>query len=60
MFFFFKFSVHSTLQTVKAAAKAVPILEIDSDERLLVHIGYSPRRYPILQSCCAILIDVSD
>ncbi|KAH9756058.1 Oxidoreductase zinc-binding dehydrogenase family protein [Citrus sinensis] len=41
----FKNSTIELCQTVNAAAKAVPILEIDSDERLLVHIGYSPRRY---------------
>ncbi|KAK9215881.1 hypothetical protein WN944_007887 [Citrus x changshan-huyou] len=43
----FKNSTIELCQTVNAAAKAVPILEIDSDERLLVHIGYSPRRLPI-------------
>ncbi|CAI0548430.1 unnamed protein product [Linum tenue] len=34
-------------QTVKGVAEAAPILEGDWDERLLIHISYSPRRLPI-------------
>lgn len=33
------------LQTVKAIADAAPLSEIDLDERILIHISYSPRRY---------------
>lgn len=33
------------LQTVMGVAKAAPLSENDWDERLLIHICYSPRRY---------------
>uniref|UniRef100_A0A6N2MUS0 Protein odr-4 homolog n=1 Tax=Salix viminalis TaxID=40686 RepID=A0A6N2MUS0_SALVM len=33
------------LQTVKGVAEAAPITETDWDERLLIHICYSPRRW---------------
>lgn len=36
------------LQTVKGVAEAAPVSETDWDERLLVHICYSPRRYIFL------------
>lgn len=32
------------VQAVKAVAEAAPSLEVVWDERLLVHIGYSPLR----------------
>lgn len=32
------------LQTVKGVAEAAPVLEAEWNERLLVHICYSPRR----------------
>ncbi|KAF8411316.1 hypothetical protein HHK36_003863 [Tetracentron sinense] len=34
-------------QTVKGVAEAAPFFESDLDERLLIHISYSPRRLPI-------------
>lgn len=33
------------LQTVKGVAEAAPVTETDWDERLLIHICYSPRRW---------------
>jgi hypothetical protein len=33
------------LQTVKAVAEATPVSEIDREERLLIHICYSPMRF---------------
>jgi hypothetical protein len=30
---------------VKGVAEAAPVTETDWDERLLIHICYSPRRY---------------
>lgn len=33
------------LQTVTGVAKAAPLSESGWDERLLIHICYSPRRY---------------
>ncbi|KAI4308648.1 hypothetical protein L6164_031704 [Bauhinia variegata] len=41
----FKNSTIMLCQTVKGVAEAAPILESDWDERLLVHICYSPRRW---------------
>ncbi|KAJ6335392.1 hypothetical protein OIU78_012092 [Salix suchowensis] len=38
------------LQTVKGVAEAAPITETDWDERLLIHICYSPRRWTVLSS----------
>ncbi|KAF6147373.1 hypothetical protein GIB67_003271, partial [Kingdonia uniflora] len=40
----FKNSTVILWQTVKGVAEAAPILENDLDERLLIHISYSPRR----------------
>nr|GMC48243.1 protein odr-4 homolog [Ipomoea batatas] len=40
----FKNSTITMCQTVKAVAKATPFIDADSDERLLVHICYSPMR----------------
>ena len=31
-------------QTVKGVCDAVPFMDTDMDERLLIHISYSPRR----------------
>ena len=41
------------LQTVKGVAKAARLSEDDLDERILIHICYSPRRYV---TSCIILI----
>ncbi|CAL1405921.1 unnamed protein product [Linum trigynum] len=41
----FKNSTITLCQTVKGVAEAAPILEGDWDERLLIHISYSPRRW---------------
>ncbi|XAR62048.1 hypothetical protein NMG60_11016631 [Bertholletia excelsa] len=41
----FKNSIITLCQTVKGVAEAAPSLETDWDERLLVHISYSPRRW---------------
>nr|GMC64426.1 protein odr-4 homolog isoform X1 [Ipomoea batatas]GME21611.1 protein odr-4 homolog isoform X1 [Ipomoea batatas] len=41
----FKNSTITMCQTVKAVAKATPFIDADSDERLLVHICYSPMRW---------------
>ncbi|GMN40202.1 hypothetical protein TIFTF001_009426 [Ficus carica] len=41
----FKNSIIMLGQTVKAIADAAPLLEIDLDERILIHISYSPRRW---------------
>ncbi|TQD74284.1 hypothetical protein C1H46_040190 [Malus baccata] len=43
----FKNSNITLCQTVMGVAKAAPLSEIDWDERLLIHICYSPRRLPI-------------
>ncbi|CAN1159436.1 Protein odr-4 homolog [Linum perenne] len=43
----FKNSTITLCQTVKGVAEAAPILDGDRDERLLLHIAYSPRRLPI-------------
>ncbi|KAF5955417.1 hypothetical protein HYC85_008273 [Camellia sinensis] len=43
----FKNSTIILCQTVKGVAEAAPLLETDWDERLLIHISYSPRRLPI-------------
>ncbi|KAF5739804.1 hypothetical protein HS088_TW12G01015 [Tripterygium wilfordii] len=41
----FKNSTIMRCQTVKGVAEAAPISETDWDERLLIHICYSPRRW---------------
>ncbi|KAF3447451.1 hypothetical protein FNV43_RR12637 [Rhamnella rubrinervis] len=41
----FKNSSIMLSQTVKGVAKAAPLLESDWDERLIIHICYSPRRW---------------
>ncbi|KAG5048640.1 hypothetical protein JHK85_009743 [Glycine max] len=41
----FKNSTIMLCQTVKGVAEAAPVLEGDWDERLLLHISYSPRRW---------------
>ncbi|XP_061351383.1 uncharacterized protein LOC133296421 [Gastrolobium bilobum] len=41
----FKNSTIMLCQTVKGVAEAAPVLEVDWDERLLLHICYSPRRW---------------
>ncbi|KAG5251088.1 protein odr-4 [Salix suchowensis] len=41
----FKKSTITLFQTVKGVAEAAPITETDWDERLLIHICYSPRRW---------------
>ncbi|XP_052190084.1 uncharacterized protein LOC127799886 [Diospyros lotus] len=41
----FKNSTIILCQTVKGVAEAAPLLETDWDERLLIHISYSPRRW---------------
>lgn len=41
----FKNSTITLCQTVKGVADAAPVLELDWDERLLLHICYSPRRW---------------
>ncbi|KAG5620113.1 hypothetical protein H5410_005331 [Solanum commersonii] len=41
----FKNSTITLCQAAKAVAAAAPLLEVDWDERLLVHIGYSPLRW---------------
>ncbi|KAK3031950.1 hypothetical protein RJ639_037111 [Escallonia herrerae] len=41
----FKNSTIALCQTVKGAAEAAPLLEVCLDERLLIHISYSPRRW---------------
>uniref|UniRef100_M1BN16 Zinc binding dehydrogenase n=1 Tax=Solanum tuberosum TaxID=4113 RepID=M1BN16_SOLTU len=46
-------------QAAKAVAEVAPLLEVDWDERLLVHIGYSPLRLPIYQgSSSKRLVDI--
>lgn len=40
----FKNSTITLCQTAKAVSEAAPLSEVDWDERLLVHIGYSPLR----------------
>lgn len=35
---------YGPLQTVKGVSGAAPSLETDSEERLLIHISFSPRR----------------
>ncbi|KAK3023548.1 hypothetical protein RJ639_044633 [Escallonia herrerae] len=39
----FKNSTIALCQTVKGVAEAAPLLEVGLDERLLIHISYSPR-----------------
>ncbi|XP_015063247.1 protein odr-4 homolog isoform X2 [Solanum pennellii] len=41
----FKNSTITLCQAAKAVAEAAPLLEVHWDERLLVHIGYSPLRW---------------
>ncbi|CAN4076314.1 unnamed protein product [Withania somnifera] len=41
----FKNSAITLCQAAKAVAEAAPLMEMDWDERLLVHIGYSPLRW---------------
>ncbi|KAL2340040.1 hypothetical protein Fmac_007980 [Flemingia macrophylla] len=41
----FKNSTIMLCQTVKGVADAAPVSEVDWDERLLLHISYSPRRW---------------
>ncbi|KAL3504987.1 hypothetical protein ACH5RR_034828 [Cinchona calisaya] len=41
----FKNSTITLCQTVKGVADAVPFSDSDVDERLLIHISYSPRRW---------------
>lgn len=41
----FKNSTLTLCQTVKGVADAAPLFEVDWDERLLLHICYSPRRW---------------
>ncbi|MCE2055987.1 hypothetical protein HAX54_043892 [Datura stramonium] len=41
----FKNSTIMLCQAAKAVAEAAPLFEVDWDERLLVHIGYSPLRW---------------
>nr|XP_016504337.1 PREDICTED: protein odr-4 homolog isoform X1 [Nicotiana tabacum] len=41
----FKNSTITLCQTAKAVSEAAPLSEVDWDERLLVHIGYSPLRW---------------
>ncbi|KAE9603812.1 hypothetical protein Lal_00002283 [Lupinus albus] len=41
----FKNSTIMLCQTVKGVSEAAPLLEADWDERLLLHISYSPRRW---------------
>ncbi|KAK7351544.1 hypothetical protein VNO77_11086 [Canavalia gladiata] len=41
----FKNSTIMLCQTVKGVAEAAPVSEVDWDERLLLHICYSPRRW---------------
>ncbi|XP_071722414.1 uncharacterized protein [Rutidosis leptorrhynchoides] len=41
----FKNSTMLLSQTVKGVAEAAPISGVDLDERLLIHISYSPRRW---------------
>ncbi|KAJ7958880.1 protein odr-4-like [Quillaja saponaria] len=41
----FKNSTRGLCQTVKGVADAAPLLETDWEERILVHISYSPRRW---------------
>ncbi|KAM3239493.1 hypothetical protein P3L10_014529 [Capsicum annuum] len=41
----FKNSTITLCQAAKSVAEAAPLLEVDWDERLLVHIGYSPLRW---------------
>ncbi|KAE8659224.1 hypothetical protein F3Y22_tig00116964pilonHSYRG00363 [Hibiscus syriacus] len=43
----FKNSTMVLCQTVKGIAEAVSLLEDDLDERLLIHICYSPRRWTV-------------
>uniref|UniRef100_M1BNB8 Zinc binding dehydrogenase n=1 Tax=Solanum tuberosum TaxID=4113 RepID=M1BNB8_SOLTU len=55
----FKNSTITLCQAAKAVAEAAPLLEVDWDERLLVHIGYSPLRLPIYQgSSSKRLVDI--
>ncbi|XP_062073847.1 uncharacterized protein LOC133778046 [Humulus lupulus] len=41
----FKNSTIMLCQTIKGVAEAAPLSEIDPDERILLHICYSPRRW---------------
>ncbi|KAL3514304.1 hypothetical protein ACH5RR_027021 [Cinchona calisaya] len=41
----FKNSTITLCQTIKGVADAVPFMDTDVDERLLIHISYSPRRW---------------
>ncbi|KAK4341996.1 hypothetical protein RND71_037812 [Anisodus tanguticus] len=41
----FKNSTITLCQAAKAVAEATPLLEVDWDERLLLHIGYSPLKW---------------
>ncbi|XP_059631224.1 uncharacterized protein LOC132274079 isoform X5 [Cornus florida] len=41
----FKNSTPILCQAVKGVAEAAPLLQTDGDERLLIHISYSPRRW---------------
>ncbi|XP_048332348.2 uncharacterized protein LOC107421360 isoform X1 [Ziziphus jujuba] len=41
----FKNSTFTLCQTIKGVAEAAPFLETDWDERLIIHICYSPRRW---------------
>ncbi|XP_027092185.2 uncharacterized protein [Coffea arabica] len=41
----FKNSTITLCQTVKGVCDAVPFMDTDMDERLLIHISYSPRRW---------------
>ncbi|CAL5385672.1 unnamed protein product [Camellia sinensis] len=53
----FKNSTIILCQTVKGVAEAAPLLETDWDERLLIHISYSPRRWTCRN--CAVASNVS-
>ncbi|XP_047327007.1 protein odr-4 homolog [Impatiens glandulifera] len=46
----FKNSTLTLCQTVKGVAEASTLLKLDSDDRLLIHISYSPRRW-ICRNC---------
>ncbi|KAL5559902.1 hypothetical protein UlMin_036113 [Ulmus minor] len=41
----FKNSTMVLCQTIKGVAEAAPLSQIDGDERILIHICYSPRRW---------------
>ncbi|KAL7245489.1 hypothetical protein ACSBR2_000759 [Camellia fascicularis] len=53
----FKNSTIILCQTVKGVAEAAPLLETDWDERLLIHISYSPRRWTCRN--CAVASNIS-